>query len=278
MVHAEREVMRSNEERAISCDASPEGRRGLASLLLVASLAALSLASASACSSSDEAGSPATSTGGNATGGSATGGAADGQGGEGGSLRPVYPDGLPYAENVVSFTPGDNAGFNEDEMPEVVLGPPQGLGQSRGSLDVVSLGVAGEIILDFGSRAIVDGEGPDFVVFENAFYAGGDPDAPYAEAGEVSVSNDEGATWHTFPCSAGDESLLGCAGRTPTLEYDPVEVNPIDPELTGGDVFDLAELGVSEAKWVRIRDVATEGNPPSAGFDLDAVGIVHFTE
>jgi hypothetical protein len=43
----------------------------------------------------------------------------------------------------------------------------------------------------------------------------------------------------------------------------------------GGDGFDFADLGVDEVRYVRIRDLSTEGAPPSAGFDLDAVGGVH---
>ena len=43
-----------------------------------------------------------------------------------------------------------------------------------------------------------------------------------------------------------------------------------------GDAFDLAEVGLAEARWVRIRDLGTGGEAPSAGFDLDAVGAVHF--
>jgi len=45
-----------------------------------------------------------------------------------------------FATKVVSFTPGDCAGFGLTAMPGVVLGPPVGGGDSYGSLDVVSLG------------------------------------------------------------------------------------------------------------------------------------------
>ena len=37
-----------------------------------------------------------------------------------------------------------------------------------------------------------------------------------------------------------------------------------------------ADLGIEKARFIRIRDLAAEGNPPSAGFDLDAVGLVNF--
>lgn len=184
---------------------------------------------------------------------------------------------LPYARAVVSFREGANAGFGRDKFPEVVLGPPRGLGTNAGSLDVLSLGVGGEVVLDFGARAIVDGEGPDFTVFENAFWPGGSARAVFAELGEVSVSDDL-ATWLTFPCSTQATTpgvYSGCAGWTPTLEFDPFSVLPLDPARTGGDSFDLRTVGAAGARYVRVRDLATTGQGQNAGFDLDAVGIIH---
>ena len=184
---------------------------------------------------------------------------------------------LPYATEVVRFSPGDGAGFGQNKLPDVVLGPPSGHGVDRGSLDVLSLGVGGEIVLGFGDRSIVDESGADFVVFENAFYAGGDPSKPFVEPGEVSVSED-GKTWIAFACrqqDAGAANLMGCAGVSPTLEFDADTLLPIDPEQTGGDEFDLADVAIDEARFVRIRDLAETGTAPSAGFDLDAIGIIH---
>src|SRR5262245_31714466 len=71
-----------------------------------------------------------------------------------------------FITRVVSFTPGRNAGFGQDRMPGIVYGPPMGTGDLFGSLDVVSLGDQGEIIVELG-HYIVDGPGPDFIVFEN---------------------------------------------------------------------------------------------------------------
>jgi hypothetical protein len=184
---------------------------------------------------------------------------------------------LPYAREVVSFAPGEGAGFGAKGLPGIVLGPPKGEGDSAGSFDVLSLGVGGEIVLGFGGRSIIDGPGPDLVVFENAFYAGGDPTQPFAEPGEVALS-DDGETFIAFECvgDADAGTYRGCAGVRPTLAYDPIAVAPIDLELTGGDSFDLAELGLERARFVRIRDLSSEGTEPTAGFDLDAVGLIHF--
>jgi hypothetical protein len=189
-----------------------------------------------------------------------------------------YPSTLPYARSVESFSPGASAGFGQSELPDVVLGPPRGKGERSGSLDVLSLGSGGEIVLGFGERSIVDGPGADFVVFENPFWPGGDSSQVYAELGEISVSED-GETWLTFDCdTTGDGAghFAGCAGFTPTRKYDPLEVDPIDPIVTGGDAFDLADVGLEQAHFVKVRDLGTlEAAGTSGGFDLDAVGIVN---
>ncbi len=178
-----------------------------------------------------------------------------------------------YAAKVVSFTPGPGAGFGQDRLPAVVLGPPHGAGALVGSTDTLSLGVGGEVVLDLGV-AIVNGPGPDLIVFENAFWQGGDPTRPFAELGEVSVS-DDGSTWHTFPCdpaAGADGQWPGCAGWNIVQDYDAAAVVPLDVARSGGDVFDLGTLGLQRARFVRIRDRSTVGGGTSAGFDLDAVG------
>jgi len=197
-------------------------------------------------------------------------------GGDDGSAPPVAADALPYASEVVAFEPGAEAGFGEEKLPDVVLGPPKGKGLEAGSLDVLSLGKGGSIELGFGESAILDGDGPDFVVFENPFWPGGDSRAVFAEVGAVSVSED-GETWLEFPCDAegdGAGRFEGCAGWSPTLEYDASDAVPLDPAVTGGDAFDLADVGLSAARFVRIVDRSNGGAEPSAGFDLDAVGVV----
>lgn len=180
-------------------------------------------------------------------------------------------DGPPFAVRVVSFEPGEGAGFGQDQLPDVVLGPPGGGSQFQGSLDVLSLGVGGTIVLELGQRA-VDGEGVDLMVFENAFQVGSEPEQVWAEPGEVSVSED-GDSWATFPCDASGAPWEGCAGKTPTLASPDSGADPTDPSESGGDGFDLADVGLSTARFVRIVDRATSGGAPSAGFDLDAVAV-----
>jgi len=206
-----------------------------------------------------------------ATGGAvlATGG--HGTAGSGGQGASCVADAAAYATEVVSVSYGPGAGFGQDAMPGIVLGPPQGAGCCAGSLDVLSLGNGGEIVLGFGPAAIVDGPGPDFVVFENPFQIGGDPESIFAEIATVSVSAD-GVSWREFPCTAVEPPWGSCAGWHPV--YQNGDAGPIDPSVAGGDAFDLGQVGSSEARYVRIVD-----RPDLAGmagvFDLDSVGIVH---
>jgi hypothetical protein len=215
--------------------------------------------------------------GGHDSGSNQAGADVGGEAAGGAGTAPVV-DGAFYASSVESFEPGEAAGFNEDKLPDIVLGPPHGMGTGSGSLDVLSLGGGGEIVLGFGEHGLADGPGPDFVVFENAFWPGGDESQVYAELGEVSVS-DDGETWRTFPCDTegdGQGHFPGCAGATPTLQYDADQLVPLDPKKSGGDAFDLADLGVIRARFIKIRDLQTLApSGVSGGFDLDAVGVIH---
>jgi hypothetical protein len=186
---------------------------------------------------------------------------------------------LPYASELASSDFGPGAGYGRDELPDIVLGPPNAV-SGGGSLAVLSLGMGGTITLGFGDRVIYDGPGDDFIVYENPFYIGGDPTMVFAELAEVSVSAD-GQTWHTFDCDTTASTpgqWPGCAGWTPTMDFAPEAVVPLDPAVTGGDAFDLADLGLEEARFIRIRDLGDDDTAPTAGFDLDAVGGVYLRD
>lgn len=188
----------------------------------------------------------------------------------------------PYADSVYLFTPGVGGGFGENKYPEIVLGPPKGGGDKMGSSDVLSLGTGGEIILEFTNNCIVDGEGDDFVIYENPFYIGGDPNKRYMDVGIVSVSED-GKTFFQIPYKIDDSfpldnpnRYIGLAGIEPVY---PGE----GPEGIGGDYFDLADVGLSRAKYIKITDpgnlIEDSGNQtesePTKGFDLDAVAALN---
>jgi hypothetical protein len=174
----------------------------------------------------------------------------------------------------VRFTPGEGATFGHRAMPDVVLGPPQGAGDLQGGTDVVSLGAGGSIELGFDG-AIVDGPGDDFIVFENPFTVPGATLRFWDELGEVSVSED-GTTWVPFPCARAARPYTQCAGWHPVYASTANGLCPTDPTVSGGDGFDLATVGVRRARFLRIVDLRTqEPTPPAAGFDLDAVAVLH---
>jgi hypothetical protein len=150
-----------------------------------------------------------------------------------------------YATRVVSFAPGEDASFNR-QHPEVVLGRFQGAGANLGSLDVLSLGKGGEIVLELGRAAK-----RLLVVAGNSFKSAGEVANP--EPVGVWVSQD-GNHWR----------YLGVAGTEPVYTND---INRIDPRLraAGGDRFRLAELGVDfPVRFVKLVD-------GGKNFDLDGV-------
>jgi len=158
---------------------------------------------------------------------------------------------------------------------------------------VVSLGDGGRITLTF-PRPITDGPGFDFAVFENGFAD------EFLELAFVEVSTN-GADFVRFPAVSLTQTT------TQIGAFDPLDATNLD-NLAGkyragfGTPFDLADVaGLSPAvdttqiNFVRIVDVvgsidpafarfdslANRINDPyptafaSAGFDLDAVGVIH---
>ncbi len=169
----------------------------------------------------------------------------------------------PWADAVVRFQPGEGAGFGQDRFPAVVLGPPSGAGANAGSTDVLSLGREGFIELEFLDLVLIDGPGPDLLVFENGFTG-------FLETGTVAVS-DDGVDWREF-CPGG-----ACAGLQPVYANPANGVSGTDPTVSGGDAFDLADVGLHRARFVRVRDSGQNQfyGPPGGGFDLDAVAVVN---
>ena len=186
---------------------------------------------------------------------------------------PDWPDGTdPFADAVADFEPGPDAGFGSEGFPEIVLGPPEGAG-AGGSLDVLSLGELGSITLEMTDLEIYDGPGPDLIVFENAF-------SGWSETGRVEVSQD-GTEWFGWTCEAenADEGFPGCAGVNNVYATSAFEIDPTDPLVAGGDAFDLADIGVESARFIRITDSGYNAlgyGGETGGFDLDAVGAANW--
>ncbi len=195
--------------------------------------------------------------------------------------------------------------FGAAQLPGIVLGPPGPSSGSTGGTSVASLGSGGSATLVFDDLVIEDGPGPDFIVFENAFFVGAPPaDAVadffvFAEPATVEVSMD-GVTWTAFSYDAAalaatvgslvDRELFarlrGLAGVTPTFTGNWTV--PDDPQVwdatgtggvsgAGGDAFDLADVGLTEARFVRLTDTGSANGAAGSGegFDLDGVVVLH---
>ncbi len=187
-------------------------------------------------------------------------------------LEPIL-DTDAWADGVVSFTAGAEWNhFGENFFPQNVLGPPDpspNIGPyspSAKAQELLSLGNGGEIVLEFSNNVIENGDGADFTIFENPFISYFDGSVN-CETGIVSVSQD-GENWVQFPYDA--ETLIGLAGVTPTGDTQ----NPTDPAVSGGDQFDLADVGLAWARFVKITD-AGDLVVDSGDFDLDAVVAIN---
>jgi hypothetical protein len=194
-----------------------------------------------------------------------------------GPVEFVCPEGPapsdPFADCIESFWP-EGAGFGQDRLPDVVLGPPVGGAGVDAGLDVLSLGCGGGITLAFDAPGLVDGPGPDFLVFENPLPVG---DVTFVEPARVLVSAD-GRDWRVFACDPSADPPTGCAGIRQVF----AGADPTDPAAAGGDAFDLADVGLARARYLRLLDVgvAYHGDRMwcgggGGGFDLDAVAALH---
>lgn len=194
---------------------------------------------------------------------------------------------LCWADGWTDYAPGTNVEAKW-KTPSNALGAAKGALGGLGSTNgIVSLGDNGSIVLTF-PVPIVDGPGPDFAVFENAF------DDTFLELAYVEVSSD-GTNFVRFPSHCLETNWIDTYGLT----------NATDPTAYGGlagkhsqgfgTPFDLRVLAgqdgldLHRVTHVRIVDVKGDGsnldsygNPiydptptwGSGGFDLDAVAVL----
>jgi hypothetical protein len=220
---------------------------------------------------------------------------------------------VDWASGYINYLPAEGV-LEEWQTPE------RALGEVTGTFDgIVSLGELtadqinsdvnpGEITLTF-DRAIRNGEGADFAVFENGF-GFADTGNLFAELAYVEVSTD-GANFVRFPSISLTPDPLDPIGQIdPTQVYNlagkHVNNGVIISEdefvqTSWGTPFDLDVLteiaqpdliDLNNINFVRIVDIPgngvftdAEGNPiydpwqtpipGSGGFDLEAVGVLH---
>ena len=174
------------------------------------------------------------------------------------------------------------------QTPERAMGPASGQ-----PTDIVSLGAGGRIELFFDGE-IFNGEGPDFAVFENSF------SPTFLEIAVVEVSSD-GVHFAAFPTiylgtaaidPYGDHEpgiMYGFAGRFPAGVGTPFDLEDLRSE---SDVLS-GLVNLERITSIRLTDIVGDGstldslgNPiydpyptaGSAGFDLDAVGVMHIDD
>ncbi|MEM9382003.1 MAG: hypothetical protein AAGB93_18755 [Planctomycetota bacterium] len=222
------------------------------------------------------------------------------------ALAALAPAQSRYATTVVQFNQGGGTGIFD---PTNILGGPQGGGFSSGSLDVLSLGVGGDVTLGF-DVTITNGPGADFTVFENGFVFGS---GVFAEVALVEVSTD-GVTFARFPTRYyGDPGPLPPFGTVPFATYEGLAgglpglanvvtntIDPFDPVVSGGEAFDLADLAdhpdvlsgavdLGAIHFVKLVDLDAgtvndstgvpiwDNGGATSGCDLDAVAVIQHT-
>lgn len=172
------------------------------------------------------------------------------------------------------------------------VGDEQSVLGKAGTNGVLSLGDAGEAILTF-EHPISNGDGPDFAVFENGF------NNSFLELAFVEVSSD-GIHFVRFPSVSLSDTILQFDNNA---AMDATKLNNLAGKYKAnyGTPFDLEELkgsvglNMRAITHVKIVDVVGSVNPmfgsrdaknnlindpyptpyPSAGFDLDAVGVIN---
>ena len=186
---------------------------------------------------------------------------------------------LSWATGWENYLVGTNADATW-QTPEKAIGKAVGT-----SYDIVSLGRGGEITMTFGS-SIFDGVGDDFAVFENSF------NDTFLELGYVEVSSD-GINFFRFDNDSLTPGPVGGFGAV-----DPTNITGLASKYRQGygTPFDLADLAgttgldIYDIGYVKIVDIIGDGTyldtsgdiiyepyptVGSAGFDLDAIGVIN---
>ena len=178
-----------------------------------------------------------------------------------------------WANRVISYQVGTDC-LPQWQDTSKALGP-----ATSDSTHVTCLGAGGRITLGFPGF-IQNGPGADLVIFENAIAD------TFLECAYVEVSRD-GVNYVRFPNHSLTPAAVGSFGSV-----DPTNLTGLGCKYRQpyGEPYDLSEVGLSEAAYVRLVDVVGDGtafdsdghviydpypNAQAAGFDLDAIGVLH---
>ncbi|MBQ6268602.1 MAG: T9SS type A sorting domain-containing protein [Bacteroidetes bacterium] len=183
----------------------------------------------------------------------------------------------------VNWGSSQNFGRSEKYFPMNIFGPPSSTATkyvpAATEDEVCSLGKGGEIIVGCKNHYIVNGEGVDFIIFENVLVNTANTKV-FVEPAIISVSQD-GENFVEFPFNSN--TFEGLAG----LNWTNGGADPFDYSVSGGDGFDLSILGLDTISYIKIKDTALIASTLDkshryyspigmlSGFDLDAISIVY---
>ena len=196
----------------------------------------------------------------------------------------LYRGWVNITDTTIKYNGSTKATFG---YPAIALGKAQ-----ESSFDVVSLGDGGMATLTF-DRPIINGPGPDFVVFENGF------SDTFLELAFVDVSSD-GERFVRFPAVSLTQTTTQVGGFG---ALDPTNIHNLAGKYRQGygtpfdleDIKDSIGIDVNNIRFVRVIDVVgniddayatydakgNKVNDPwptpfhSCGFDLDAIGVIN---
>lgn len=158
----------------------------------------------------------------------------------------AYPDGhggevffplgdASFADQVVSFTPGDPDGGAASSDPSVALGVPDYAKNDDDSF--LTLGCGGELVVRLDDNKLIDVAGPDLYVFEIG---------PDVEATAMAIS-ENGEAWTRVGRISGGKAEVDIA-----------------PYVSAEDAF----------RFVKLVDLRQVCNTRTPGADIDAIGAM----
>jgi hypothetical protein len=181
---------------------------------------------------------------------------------------------------IVAWASGYKDTIYGEDVDEKWKTPEKALGKAEGtSGDIVCLGRGGQITFTFDS-CIYNGEGVDFVTFENGF------SNTFLELGWIEVSYD-GIHFERFPNYSLTKEPVDAYG-----DIDPTKINGYCSKYRQGygTPFDLDSVNLDTIRYIKFIDITGDGScvdsqghviydpyktSGSAGLDIDAIGVIH---
>jgi len=185
----------------------------------------------------------------------------------------------PFSYRVLRFMPGHGSdGYFHDfggvDFKGSASGKPDCIESSAQKPDELKkvflpLGHGGSIVYEITGGELIDGDGPDFVIYGDSVFS----DAIETAKIEVALE-DNPSSYIEFPCDSVNPPFMNCAG------VHPVKVGREEDQLkVGGDAFDLARIGIKKIRFIKITDTGDNKDGIDLlytdGFDIDSISLIH---